>query len=163
MTEQGEQRICIKFCIKLEHSSRETIRMIQKAATMGNWWLEASLLQCSCLCTISHAQFLLKQHITQVTLQYRYCALRLLVFPKTKIAIEREEFSDHWWESEKYDETVDSNWENCVRSQGAYSEGDWGVIVLCTMFLVSGIFFSKCLYLPCNMAGYLLDRPHIWS
>ena len=30
-------------------------------------------------------------------------------------------------------------WENCVRSRGpkAYFEEDWGVIVLCTMFLVS--------------------------
>ena len=28
-------------------------------------------------------------------------------------------------------------WENCVRSQGAYFEGDWGIIVLCIMFLVS--------------------------
>ena len=37
MTEQVEQRICIKFCIKLEHSSVETIQMIQKAAAMGNW------------------------------------------------------------------------------------------------------------------------------
>ena len=26
---------------------------------------------------------------------------------------------------------------NCVRSQGAYFEGDWGIIVLCTLFLVS--------------------------
>ena len=26
-------------------------------------------------------------------------------------------------------------WENYVRSQGAYTEGDWGVIVLCTIFL----------------------------
>ena len=26
MTEQVEQRICIKFCIKLEHSSAETIQ-----------------------------------------------------------------------------------------------------------------------------------------
>ena len=31
MTEQIEQRICIRFCIKLEHSSAETIWMIQKA------------------------------------------------------------------------------------------------------------------------------------
>ena len=38
MTEWVEQWICIKFCVKLEHSSVETIRMIQKAATMGNWW-----------------------------------------------------------------------------------------------------------------------------
>ena len=30
MTGQVEQQICIKFCIKLEHSSVETIQMIQK-------------------------------------------------------------------------------------------------------------------------------------
>ena len=35
MTEQLEQQICIKFCVKLEHS-RETIWMIQKAAAIGN-------------------------------------------------------------------------------------------------------------------------------
>ena len=31
MTERVEQRICIKFCVRLEHSSTETIQMIQKA------------------------------------------------------------------------------------------------------------------------------------
>ena len=31
------------------------------------------------------------------------------------------------------------SWENCVRSQGAYFEGDWGVIVLCAMFLLSSL------------------------
>ena len=31
MTEQVEQQICIKFCLKLEHSSWETIQMIQEA------------------------------------------------------------------------------------------------------------------------------------
>ena len=36
MTEQVEQQICIRFCIKLEHSSVEIIQMIQKAAAMGN-------------------------------------------------------------------------------------------------------------------------------
>ena len=28
------------------------------------------------------------------------------------------------------------HYENCMRSQGDYFEGDWGIIVLCTMFLV---------------------------
>ena len=37
MTEQVEQQISIKHCVKLEHSSAEAIRMIQKAVTMGNW------------------------------------------------------------------------------------------------------------------------------
>ena len=31
MTQRTEQQICIKFCIKLEHLSMETIQMIQKA------------------------------------------------------------------------------------------------------------------------------------
>ena len=35
MTEQVEQRICIKFCITLEHSSAETVWVIQKAAANG--------------------------------------------------------------------------------------------------------------------------------
>ena len=37
MTEQVKQQIYIKFCITLEYSSVETIRMIQKAAAMGDW------------------------------------------------------------------------------------------------------------------------------
>ena len=37
MAEQVEQYICIKFCVKLDHSSAETIWMIQKATAMGNW------------------------------------------------------------------------------------------------------------------------------
>ena len=36
MTEQVGQWICIKFRVKLEHSSAETIWMIQKATAMGN-------------------------------------------------------------------------------------------------------------------------------
>ena len=82
-------------------------------------------------------------------LQPRFGALRLLAFPKTKIAFEREEISG------KYDGAADGDWKNCVRSEGAYFEGDWGIIVLCTMFLVSSsinVSFSYC------MVGYLLDR-----
>ena len=56
MTEQVEQQICIKFCIKLEHSSMETIRMIQKAAAKGNWWL-AVLSQHIHSCIISPTEF----------------------------------------------------------------------------------------------------------
>ena len=54
-----------------------------------------------------------------------------------------------------------SIWENCVRSQGAYFEGNGGVIAVCTMLLVSGVFFNKCLCFSCCMAGYFLDRPHM--
>ena len=34
--DQLEQRIYIKFCVKLEHSSTETIQKIQKDAAIGN-------------------------------------------------------------------------------------------------------------------------------
>ncbi len=40
-------------------------------------------------------------------------------------------------------------------------EWDWGVIILCTMFLVSCIFFNKCLYFSYYMAGYFSDSPRI--
>ena len=57
MTEWVEQWICIKFCIKLEYSSMETIWMIQKAIAMGNWWLAASSWQCTWSYITSHAVF----------------------------------------------------------------------------------------------------------
>ena len=53
MTEQLEQWLCIKFCIKLEHSFAETNQVIQKATAMGNWWLAVSLKQCARSC-ITH-------------------------------------------------------------------------------------------------------------
>ena len=93
-------------------------------------------------------------------LQPRFGALWLLAFPKTKITFEREEISDWQWDSGKYDGAADGDWENYVRSHGAYYEGDWGVIVLCTMFLVSFIFFYKRLYFSCHTDGYFWDRPH---
>ena len=115
---------------------------------MGNRWLAASSWQRAHSCITSHAGFLAKHEITQVT-QPPYSPDLVpchLTFPKTKITFEREEISDCWWDSGKDDRAVDGDWENCVRSQGAYFEGDWGVIVLCTMFLISCIFFSKCLF-----------------
>ena len=79
-------------------------------------------------------------------LQPRFGELYLLSFPKTKIPFKREEISDHCWDSGKYDGAADGDGENCVKSQGAYFEGDCSIIVLCTMFLLSYIFFNTCLY-----------------
>ena len=58
---------------------------------------------------------------------------------KTKITFENEEISEHQWDSGKwkYDGPADGYRENWVRSHGAYFEGDWGITVPCTMFLVS--------------------------
>ena len=57
MTEWVEQWICIRFCLKLEHSSAETIQMIQKAIATGNWWLAALSQQCTHSYVMSHADF----------------------------------------------------------------------------------------------------------
>ena len=66
MTEWVGQWICMKFCIKLEHFSTETVQVIQKASAMGSWWLAASSGEWACSCITSHAEFLAKYQITQV-------------------------------------------------------------------------------------------------
>ena len=94
MTEWVEQRVCIKFCVKLKHS----LNIPQKATDMGNWWLAASSWQCACSCIMSHAEFFgeTSNHPgDSAPLQPRFGTLWLLTFPKAKITFEREEISDH--------------------------------------------------------------------
>ena len=93
MTEWVEQKICIKFCVKLQYSSTETIQ------------------------TINEIQ---ENMMGQLMALKKLCELPRCLF-----------------------------------------KGYWGVIFLCRVFLVSSIFFSKCLYFSYYMAGYLLDRPRI--
>ena len=133
---------------------------------MGNWWLAASSQQHACSCITSGAEIFgetANHPGDSAPLQPRFGTLWLLAFPKTKITFEREEISDHQWDSGIYDRAADGDWETCVKSQGAYFEGDWGVIVPCTVFLLHCIFFNNCLYFSYYMLGYLLDRPHIFS
>ena len=115
----------------------EIISMIEKAVAMGNWWLVALSPQFTHMHHVSCRVFWwnIKSPRWLTPLPPRFGGLWLLAFPKTKIAFEREEILDHWWDSGIYNEAAYGNWENCVRSQGAYFEGDWGIIVLCTMFL----------------------------
>ena len=99
MSKQVEQWICNKFCVKLEHSSTETIRMIQKAAAVGNWWLAASSPQHSCSC-ITHAsrlvqRFWKKHQITKVTQSPYSPDLTLCdfwLFPKLKLPLKGKRF-----------------------------------------------------------------------
>ena len=150
MTEQVEQWICIKFCIKLEHSSVETIQWFGRPQlwATGDWQLlqDNTSIHASCVisCTVLWWSIKSPRWLGPPIAQ-TWC-LQFMAFSKTEIIFEREDISDHQWDLGKHDRTADGNWENCVRSQGDYFEGDWGVIVLCTMFLVSWIFFNKCLY-----------------
>ena len=67
MSEWVEQWICIKFCVKFEHSSVEAIQMIQKPVAMGNWWLAAPSRQTLAHVSRAVQNFLVKHQITQVT------------------------------------------------------------------------------------------------
>ena len=106
MTKWIEQQIYIKFRVKFEHSSVETIQVIQKAVAMGNWWLAASSGQHSHSCITSHVEFFsetLNHPGDSAFLQPRSDTLQLLAFPQTKITFVKEEISDHQWDSGKYD------------------------------------------------------------
>ena len=146
---------CVKLCVKLEHCSAETIQMIQKAM--------ASSRQHTHSCVMSLAEFIGESSNhpgDSAPLQPRFGALQLLDFLKTKIAYEREEISDCQWDSGKYNVTAYGDCENYVRSQGTTFEGEWGITVLCTVFLVSCLFFNKCLYFwPWLMAQWIKCKP----
>ena len=150
MAEQVEQQICVKFWMKVEYSSTETIQMIQKVTAIGNRWLAASSQQSTQSCFMSGEEFFgetLNHPGDSAPIQPIFGALWLLAFPKTKITFEREVISDHQWDSGKYNRVTDGDWENCVMSQDAYLEGDWGIIVLFTMFLVSSSINVSIFYI----------------
>ena len=98
MTEQVEQQICIKFCIKLEHSSMGNYSDYLEGCSYGQ-------LVTGSFITTMHP---LTHHVScrvfgktsnqpgdSTPLQPRFGALQLLAFPRTKITFEREEISDH--------------------------------------------------------------------
>ena len=146
MTGQVEQWICIRCCIKLEQSSLETIWMNQKAAAMGNWWLAALSRQHTFSCITSHAVFW--QNIRSPRwLSPDLVPCHLGLFPKLESPLKGKRL-----------QTIDEIQENRTGQLmvigrtvwgpkvPVYFKGHWGVIVLCTMFLVSCLFFNKCLF-----------------
>ena len=118
MTEWVEQWTCIKFCVKLEHSSMDTIRMIQKAAAMGNWWLAASSEQHAHSCITSHAELLAKHQIAQVT-QPPYspdlAPCNFWIFPKVKSSLKGKRF-----------QTIDEIQETTIGQLMASGRTVWG-------------------------------------
>ena len=139
----------MKFCIKLEHSAVETIWMIQKVAAMGNWWLAISSPELVSSCISSCAEFFGKPPITLVA-QLPYspdlALCNFWLFPKLKSPLKGKRFQTIDEIQENMMGQLMAIVENYVRSHCAYFEGGWGVVVLCTMSLVSCIFFNECLY-----------------
>ena len=151
------------------------LRDATKTATAkGNWWLAASSQQCTLSCIMSCAKFFdeTSNHAGEsAPLQPRFCALWLLASPKTKITFEREEISDHWWNSGKYNRAADADsnkgfWSvlNSGRDAGRIVwgpkvptlKGTWGVsYIQCFLYLV-----SSSINVPFFIAhvGYFPDR-----
>ena len=159
MTAWVQQWICIKFCIKLEHSPMETIQMIHKAAAMGNWWLAASSQQRARSCITSHAE------IWQNIKSPRWLSLptaqicNFWLFPKLKSPLKGKKF-----------QSIDEIQENTTGELMATGRTVWGpnvstlkgteVPLSCVQCFLSYIFFNKYLYFSYYMAGYFLARPH---
>ena len=146
MTERVEQRLCIRFCVKLKHSSTEIIWMIQKATTMGNWWLAASSTTCPFIASHLVQSFFAKHQITQMTqppysLDLAPCDCWIL--PKLKSALKGKRF-----------QTISETQENTMGQLMVIGRTVWGpkgptlkgTEAYCPMYSVSCIFFNKCLY-----------------
>ena len=135
MTEKG-QWICIQFCVKLEHSSSESIQMILKASAMGNWWLAASLWQCAHLHITSCAQFFgetLNHPGDSALLLPRFGTLWLLAFPETKITFERKGF-----------QTLDEIQENMTGQLIVTGITVWGPKVPTLKGTEASLFYVQC-------------------
>ena len=152
MTERVEQQIYLKFYIKLEHSSMETIWMSQKVVAMGIWWLAASSPQCARSRNTSCAEFLVKHQITEVTqppTAQILCPATWL-FPKLKSPLRGKRF-----------QMVDGIQENTTGQLLTTGRTVWGPKVPTLKGIEASFIFNKCLYFSYYMAGYHLDRPHI--
>ena len=152
-----------QFCIKLEHSSAETIWMTQKALAMGNWWLAASSQQCARSGIMSLEEFFgeTSNHPSDSTpIQNRFGTLwLLLLFPKLKSSLKGKRF-----------QTIDEIQENTKGQLMAIRRTMWGPkvptlkgteaslsYVQCFLYLISSsinVSFSYCI------DGYFLDRLH---
>ena len=160
MTQQVEQQSCIKVCIKLEHSSAETIWMNQKAVAMRHWWLAPSSQQCahSCITFCAECFGETSNHPgDSAPLQSRFGTLWLWLLPKLKSPLKGKRF-----------QTVNEIQENTTGQPMAIGRTVWGLkvpslkgtevslsYVQCFLYLVSS---SVNVCFSYYMAAYLLDR-----
>ena len=138
MTEQVEQWICIKFCVKLEHYLYGNHLDDSEGCSYGQLVIGSFI---TTMCRLMH-------HVLCRVFWWNIKSPRWLspdlapcdfwLFPKLKSPLKGQNFRllVRLGLSGKYDGTADGNWENCVRSQGASFE-DRGIIAQCFLYLVS--------------------------
>ena len=160
MTEWVEQWICNKFCVKLEHSSTETIQMIQKASDMGNLWLATSSQQHTHSCTTSHASpfvqsILVKHQIIQVTQPLYSQDLAPYIFwpfPKLKSPLKGKRFL-----------TVNEIQKNVTGQLMAIGRTVWGSKVPTLKGTEVSLSHVQCfLYLASSSINVLVFILHAW-
>ena len=125
--------------IKLEHSSMETNRMIQKATAMGNWWLAASLWQCTSSCITSPTGFFgeTSNHPgDSAPYSPDLAPCDFWLFPKLKSPLKGKRFKTLDEIQENTTEQLMVIGRTVCGPKVSTLKGDWGVIVLCTVFLV---------------------------
>ena len=134
MTEWAEQWICMKFCVMLEHSSAETMRMIQKAVAMGNWWLAALSRQCAHSCITPPAEFFFwwkKTYSPDLAL------CNFWLFPNLKSPLKGKRF-----------QTFDEVQENWIGQLMAIGRSVWGLKVSTLKGTEASLSYVQCfLYL----------------
>ena len=143
---------------------------MKMATAMGNWWLSTSSWQCACSCIRSHEEFFWETSNhpgDSACLQPRFGALWLLAFPKTKITFEREEISDCWWDSGKYEVAADggSNKGFCsvLNSERGVGKTMWGPKVPTLEKTEVSLSCVQCfLYLVSSSINVSIFHVHAW-
>ena len=133
----SEHQICIKFCIKLEHSSAETIRVTQKATAMGNGWSEASSQQHARSGITSRVDFLAKHQNCQVTQPcYRpdLVPCDFWLFPKLK---------SFPWKGKRF-QTIDKIQENTIGQLMTTRRTVWGPKVSMLKGTEASLSYVQC-------------------
>ena len=153
-TEQVEQWICFRLCIKLAHSSTETIRVIQKATAMGNWWLTA--LSRHAPVHVSHLlqSFLVKHQITQATQPLHSPDLAphdFWLFPKLKSPLKGNRF-----------QAVDEIQENTKGQLMAIGRTLWGPKELTLKGTEASLTYVQCFLYIVSSSINASTFPNTW-
>ena len=94
MTEQVEKRICIKFCIKLEHSFTESIRMLRRLQLWAteDWQLHHDNTPLHSLCSFTVFGEILHHPVTQFPYSQDLVPCDFWLFPKLKSPLKGKRF-----------------------------------------------------------------------
>ena len=149
-TERVEQWLCIKFCIKAWTLVCRNYLYYSEGHSYGQLVIGSFI---TTMCPLMH-------HVVSCRVFWQNIKSPRWLRPTTAqiLCPVTSGFSQNWnhlWKGRDFRPWIifrkirQGSWwplgELC-EAQGTYFEWDWGVIVVCTMFLVSCVFFNKCLF-----------------